>query len=187
MKAISFIKTFFTTFFLFLVLVVGTLVYISSRGDFYGWRVLIVKSGSMEPVIKTGSLIFTKTQSEYVPDDIVTFGSPNSADTLITHRLIAVEEEADGKFIRTKGDFNQIEDKERSLYNSIVGKYQFGIPLVGYVIDFAKTPQGVVLLVIIPGTIIIYEELQNIRKHAVAMLTTKKSKPVERENEVDQT
>lgn len=176
MKALAFIKAFFTTFFLFLVLIVGVLVYVSSKGDFYGWRMLIVKSGSMVPKISTGSLIFIQKENEYKKDDIVTFGSVNNPDTLITHRIVEVEEVDGNKVIRTKGDFNQIEDKDKSPYISIIGKYIFGIPYFGYVIDYAKTPVGVVLLVIVPGTIIIYDEFQNIKKHATAMLSNRNNK-----------
>lgn len=187
MKVFALIKAFFTTFFLFLVLVVGVLVYVSSKGDFYGWRMLVVKSGSMEPKIKTGSLIFIQKQSEYQKDDIVTFGSVNDANTLITHRILEVEESDGNKVIRTKGDFNQIEDKDKAPYSSIVGEYNFGIPFLGFLIDFAKTPPGVVILVIIPATIIIYDEFQNIKKHVSGMLAKRKEKKEKVESDVTET
>ncbi|MEO8581242.1 MAG: signal peptidase I [Patescibacteria group bacterium] len=176
MKALAFIKAFFTTFFLFLVLVVGVLVYVSGKEEVFGWRMLIVKSGSMEPKIKTGSLIFDKQDSNYSKGDVVTFGFPSKPETLITHRILEVEEVEGKKLITTKGDFNQIDDKDKSDYGSIVGKYVFGIPYIGYVIDFAKTPPGVVILVIVPGTIIIYDEFQNIKKHVKLMLANRKHK-----------
>lgn len=184
MKFFSLIKAFFTTFFLFLVLIVGVSVYLSSKGDIQGWRMLIVKSGSMEPKIKTGSLIFVQRQETYNKDDIVTFGSPNTPDTLITHRIIEIEEKDGDKLITTKGDFNQIEDKDKTPYALIVGKYIFGIPYFGYVIGFAKTPAGVVLLVIVPGTIIIYDEFQNIKKHVLNKLSDKKKRKEEMESDL---
>ena len=43
-----------------------------------------------------------------------------------------------------------------------MGKSQLVIPYAGYVVDFAKKPQGFILFVIIPATIIVYEELRSI-------------------------
>lgn len=184
MKIFKVLKAFTTTLFLALVVVVGVLVYFSAKGDFYGWRMFIVKSGSMEPTIKTGSLIFVRKESDYKKDDIVTFGSASKADTLVTHRIIEVQEREGNKQIKTKGDFNQVEDKDLSPFSSIIGKFSFGIPYLGYVIDFAKKPLGAVILVVIPGTIIIYDEFQNIRKHIGIMMSNRKKK-VETQEETE--
>lgn len=165
MKVLKLIKTFFTTIFLFFVLVVGSLVYVSGQSDIYGWRMLIVKSGSMEPTIKTGSIVFIKKQEKYGKNDVVTFNNREGDQTsLITHRIIEVKTVEDKEVLVTKGDFNQIEDKDTIGQENIVGKYHFNIPYIGHLIAFAKTQVGVILLVVVPGTIIIYDELQNIRK-----------------------
>lgn len=162
-------------------MIVGVLVYISGQSDFYGWRLLIVKSGSMEPTIKTGSLIFVRRETSYQKGDIVTYGIPNKEDTLVTHRIVEVEE-GEQKKVRTKGDYNQVEDQNKSDYSMILGKYQFGVPYLGQLIGFAKTQVGVVLLVVIPGTIIIYDELLNIRKAVSKFFEKKKTNKVTEES-----
>jgi signal peptidase len=45
---------------------------------------------------------------------------------------------------------------------NVVGRVCFYIPLLGYVAQFVKTPQGLTLLLLIPGTIIIVMEIRNI-------------------------
>jgi signal peptidase I len=179
MKLLSLFKVFASTLFLFLIFLIGAFVYLSGRQDIYGWRILVVKSGSMEPVIQTGSLIFIRKQSEYKEGDVVTYGIAKKPETLVTHRIVAIEEANGSKVIQTKGDFNQIVDKDKSPYSSIIGTHQFGIPYLGYLIGFAKTPPGVILLVVIPGTLIIYDEIRNIKKHAKKMIQDRKSKKIE--------
>ena len=116
-----------------------------------------VQSGSMEPTIKTGSLIFTHQKETYQVDDIVTRKMENSEGT-VTHRIVR---ESEGKFF-TKGDANDGEDREEVLSDDIVGKVFLIIPYVGYPIAYSKTSQGFIVIVVIPATILIYEELRKI-------------------------
>lgn len=183
MKLLKAVKILVSTLFLFLVLTVGILVYVSGQSDIYGWRMLIVKSGSMEPTIKTGSLIFIQQQSSYDEGDVATFGSPARPETLMTHRIVGEEQTDNGEVYQTKGDFNQVADQDAVPEAAVLGEYKFGIPYLGYVISFAKTEVGVILLVVIPGTIIIYDELQNIRRVVASWMGSKSKKKTDEESE----
>lgn len=117
----------------------------------------VVQSGSMEPALPTGSVVITQSLPRYTVGDIITFGRAGS-DQLVTHRI--VRKNAEG-FI-TKGDANNDIDPGTVLPEEIVGSARFTVPYLGYLVDFTKTPRGFVVMVVIPATIIIYEELKTI-------------------------
>jgi signal peptidase len=163
-KRLKFIKTIINGFFFALVISVALFTVFSNKKDLYGWRFLTVNSGSMEPTIKVGSLILIKRESDYKKGDIVTFSSLNQGGSLITHKIIEEIEKKEGKYFKTKGDFNETEDMDLIPKEMIIGKYQFGLPFLGYPLAFAKTQAGFSLMVVVPATLIIYNEFLNIRK-----------------------
>lgn len=176
MGKVKLLKTISNTVFFGLVLLIAAFVFLSGKQSFFGWRFLVVKSGSMEPTIKTGSLIFVKQQETYQKGDIITYGSLARAEGLITHRIVEEVIKDGNKFFKTKGDFNSVEDSQLVSQTEVVAKHRFTIPYLGFVIGFAKTQHGVVLLLVIPGTLIVYEEIRNIRKRLVDYLQKKKTK-----------
>ncbi len=100
-------------------------------------RPLIVLSGSMEPAIHTGSLIFIDTKNkEGRPGDIVTLSLSMGKDpnALVTHRVVREE---DGLLV-TRGDANVEEDHTRLSRDRLVGTYVFQIPRAGYLIVFVR-------------------------------------------------
>lgn len=109
----------------------------------FGYSLLEVVSGSMEPTIHVGDLILIDTKdSAYHVNDIVTFKDVNG--DFVTHRILHIEE---GEMI-TKGDNNNTEDSAMST-KDIVGKYLFRIPNAGKVMASFKTPfvMGMVLVI----------------------------------------
>jgi signal peptidase I, archaeal type len=159
-------KAFFLIFNLFLIILVSTIgiiIILTGRKDIYGYRALIVLSGSMEPTIKTGSLIFIKKEKNYKKNDVVSYGSVVRKNAIVTHRIIDIIKKQNIKYFILKGDAN----KSRDLYpvpaTAVLGKFIFAIPFLGYFISFAKTPLGLIILIIIPGTIIIWEEIKNLK------------------------
>src|SRR4030043_2456032 len=50
-------------------------------------RAYIVQSGSMEPTIKTGSIVVSSWKDSYAPGDIVTFILNGNKKNIITHRI----------------------------------------------------------------------------------------------------
>ena len=99
----------------------------------FGIRPYVVYSGSMEPKIPTGAVVFTK-EGAYSPEtgDIITF---HNEDTVVTHRVVKKEE---GTFI-TKGDANKTADPVSVKESQIIGRVVFSLPYLGYVIHFLRT------------------------------------------------
>ena len=136
-------------------------------------RAYIVFSGSMEPAIKTGSVVVSVPKDTYLPGDIVTFqaGEPSGPEAfsnnknMVTHRIEFKQypEGINGNpTYLTSGDANKTFDQGEIKNENIYGKVTFIAPYLGYFANFGKTPYGFILLVIVPATIVIYEELKSL-------------------------
>lgn len=152
------------------VLLLGTLVPIP--GNF---KVKIVQSGSMEPVIKTGSIVVIRPEERYAVGDIVTFGKDTKTQVPTTHRIVAISGEGLQKVISTKGDANDAKDPSDSRYADIIGKVLFSLPYVGFILDFARKPLGFALLVGVPALSIIVDEILKIVREVQRLRRKKKS------------
>ncbi len=155
MKIIS--HTFYALFVIALIAVVGvfmaTLVPVPG-----GVEVKIVKSGSMEPAIPTGSLVLIAPAQSYVVGDVVTFGEDTKSEIPTTHRVVSIA----GDTFTTKGDANEEADQQPVMRNEIIGKVWLHVPYAGFLLDFARQPLGFALLIGVPAVIIILDELINI-------------------------
>ncbi len=158
--------------------IVGLILTISILPIKDNYRILSVISGSMEPTIDTGSLIAVKPVDEYRQGDVITFKPTESSEDKdnITHRIVGIEE-TDG-FIeyKTKGDANEHEDSDTVKPSQIIGKYFFSIRYLGYILMYIKTLPGLLILVIVPATLIIYEEIKKIRLEAKRIIAKRTQK-----------
>lgn len=145
------------------IIVAGTLLL--SRFSIPGvdFLILSVQSGSMEPAIKTGSVVIVAPSELYTEEDIITFSrSKSSLNAPVTHRVVAVEV-IGGEYVYTvKGDANEYADTEKVLKKEVLGKVMFSVPYLGWLIDTVKTPLGFTVLIIIPAVIIIGDEVKKI-------------------------
>lgn len=136
-------------------------------------RPYVVYSGSMEPAIKTASVIVSIPSQNYLQGDIITFSPSGSSKDFVTHR-IALKKYPEGvggePTYLTAGDANEDFDTWEISNDKIVGKVVLTIPYIGYAADFAKKPQGFLLLVVVPATIVIYEELKSVRREIAKFL-----------------
>lgn len=99
-----------------------------------GYKSYIVLSGSMEPVINTGSIAYINTKDTDVEvNDIITYRLEGTdKETLVTHRLI--EKVSDDTYV-TKGDANEVADLVQVNRSQIVGTYKYQIPKIGYLVS----------------------------------------------------
>ena len=74
----------------------------------YPFEAFYVRSGSMSPAIPVGALVVATRASagDLRPGDVIVFHRPDRPQTLIVHRIAAVEESASGRVFVTKGDAN---------------------------------------------------------------------------------
>lgn len=126
------------------------------------YKILVVKSGSMEPAIHTGSVAVTRPESEYRAGDVITFKNKGDAKNSVTHRIVKIEDIGGSLVFTTKGDANNADDTGKVPKSEVIGKVLFSVPYFGYAVDFAKKPLGFALLVIVPAGLIILEEILNI-------------------------
>lgn len=158
-------KTFFNLlYYLFVTCIVGiAILLLASMVPVPGnIKVKIVKSGSMEPTIKTGGIVVIAPSDTYSVGDVITFGQDTKTQIPTTHRIVRIEGDGPLRAFATKGDANSTEDPAPTRLDSIKGKMIFTVPYLGYILDFAKKPSGFVLLVGIPALMIIFDELSKI-------------------------
>lgn len=167
-------------------LLVGALVIFSSVALPGGYKIFTVQSGSMEPTIKTGSVIFTKSTDSYEKGDVVTRRTTQPKVT-ITHRIYEKTISAEGETIfKTKGDANEKADTEFFSKDAIIGKAFLNIPYLGYPVGYAKTEQGLILLIIIPAVIIVYDEMNNIKKEIRKIMRHRKKKKKAEDKDIEE-
>jgi len=128
------------------------------------YKIMTVLSGSMEPAIKTGSIVVSKSFSDYKIGEIITFQLSSANKTPTTHRVVEMEVIEGNPLYTTKGDANNAPDREEVNQKQIIGKVVLNIPFLGYAVNFVKKPIGFLLIIIIPAGIIISDELKKIYK-----------------------
>jgi signal peptidase len=130
----------------------------------------------MEPAIPLGGLVIVKPTEGYVKDDVITFRSEADPKQTVTHRIVEIVEDEDLKRIsyKTKGDANEEADRELVDSRRVIGRVVYTVPYLGYVVSFAQTQVGFVVLVVIPATIIIYSELLKIKSEVGEFIKKRK-------------
>jgi signal peptidase len=130
------------------------------------FQILRVMSGSMEPSIHVGSIVFVQkvNPTTLKQNDIITFASTNDSNVSITHRLTGIEEKNGTTLYHTKGDANTSQDTSEISTSQIKGRVIFSLPYLGYLSVWIKKPLGFGLLVILPAILIIINEIFNIKK-----------------------
>lgn len=119
--------------FIFRVVYILILIYLMIFiPTFWGYKPLVVVSGSMEPTLKVGGLLYYNEEQidNFDTGDILVF---TTKDHIVSHRIV---EKVDDGFI-TKGDANYTIDNKAVNQNQILGKgTNWSIPFIGYYADF---------------------------------------------------
>ena len=110
--------------------------------DLFGYKSMIVLSGSMEPTIMKGDLIIVKkVNSNYLKaKDIIAFR--NKDKTITSHRIIKVDKIDSKLYFKTKGDNNNTMDEDVVVAKDIEGIYVSRIPELGNFLMYIQTIQG---------------------------------------------
>lgn len=136
-----------------LVLMVKSFVNPDSVPSIGGYSPLIVLTESMDPDIKAGDLIITKSidKSEIEVGMTVSFFDPNSnSGAVVTHQIIEKIIEDGQVLYRTKGINNNISDRELVPEDNVIGEYT-GIRFAGLgsIVLFAQSTWGLVICILI--------------------------------------
>ena len=160
-----------------IIFLVGLLVFGSAlkakKGEvpnLFGYSVLRIETGSMEPEFKTGSIVITKsvdTDTLKVGDVISFYSTSSDIDRKVnTHRIQELSYLTTGErqFI-TKGDANPTVDSEPVFYRRVIGKVVWNLGVVsGSVIGFLQKPTVILLFIILPLLVITFLEASNLVK-----------------------
>lgn len=121
----------------------------------------IVTSGSMEPEIETGALLFTRPvdAERVIVGDTITFEEDGEHTT---HRVIQKNDSNGEISLVTQGIANNSPDPGEVTEDELRGVKLFSIPLLGYGIAWAGTTTGLITLIIIPGVLLILLEIKDL-------------------------
>lgn len=144
------------------ILFVAILVVVSAFPVEGNIQIKIVESGSMEPTIKTGSVVLIKPISSYKIGDVITFEG-NFKDARgkkvpTTHRIVEMRVDKGNPIYITKGDANEENDTREVPQNQVIGKVYLAVPYLGYAIEAARQPYGFLALIIIPAAVIMWDQ-----------------------------
>ena len=111
----------------------------------FGYEIYDVLSGSMEPEIPVGSVIYVEKvdPSEVDVDDVIAF---YDGESVIAHRVVTNRTSL-GEFV-TKGDANDVEDFDPIPYDALIGRVALHLPLLGHAMALYASSVGKVYLLL---------------------------------------
>ncbi len=161
-KALRYFIAFFKVF-LYVFLLFSVFTLISSKTPIIaGVRSFVVLTGSMQPTLPVGSIIYVKQAADYKVNDIVAFS--NKTGQTVTHRVIEVVNKPEGVFYKVKGDANNTADSDLVEAKTLIGKAFFVVPFLFKLVQVLRTLPGFLGLVIFPAVVFIGFEVWNIKK-----------------------
>ena len=112
----------------------------------FGYKPLVVLTGSMEPTYKVGSIIYYKKaqKSEINVGDAITFKL--SDGSYVSHRVVGLV----GDNFLTKGDANNTQDPNPVNISNVVGKdMKTSLPVMGYFVKIIGDNKFVIVLLVL--------------------------------------
>lgn len=135
MKNIIF-KVFYILIIIYLIIFIPVL---------WGKRPLVVISGSMEPILKVGGILYYEkiNLDDFKKDDILVY---QSNEHIVSHRIVNINEYG----FETKGDNNNSNDSYIVDKNNVIGRgNNWSIPYIGYYADFIYNHKYLLIVMII--------------------------------------
>jgi signal peptidase I len=107
-----------------------------------GLQLLAVMSGSMEPTIHVGGIVgvLPTAATDLKVGDVITFANQSNPDVLVTHRIVAIEPNNGQQLLTTQGDANDTVDAVSVPVTRAVGRVDFTLPWLGYLMVWLSTP-----------------------------------------------
>lgn len=151
---------------LFILIPFLVLTFLTSNTNLiFNTRSFVVMSGSMQPLLPVGSMVYSMPQSAYKVGDIITFKDSNNNN--ITHRVTKINKEKNKIAYITRGDANNTIDSQPVAPNQVTGRVFFFFPYIGLLVNQLKNPTYFFAFIITPSIIFIILELFNIKNEIV--------------------
>lgn len=112
----------------------------------FGYQVFHVISGSMEPTVPVGSVIYTRQEEPEQIEEGSIIAFRKNGET-VTHRVVD-NHRVEKEFI-TRGDANEITDFEPVPYGDLVGRVVYHMPLLGRVLAMLAGTVGKAYLLLL--------------------------------------
>ena len=135
----------------------------------FGFSVLQVSSGSMEPEYMTGSVVIVRETdvTELSVGDVISFYSTDKdiSGKVNTHRIIKIEHMIDGDepIFTTQGDRNELPDKNKVHSANVIGKVVYDLGTVsGSIISVLQNPNVIFFVIVLPLVFITFGEAINL-------------------------
>ena len=135
MKNIIF-KVFYILIIIYLIIFITVL---------WGKRPLVIISGSMEPILKVGGILYYEkiNLDDFKKDDILVY---QLNEHIVSHRIVNINEYG----FETKGDNNNSNDSYIVDKNNVIGRgNNWSIPYIGYYADFIYNHKYLLIVIII--------------------------------------
>ena len=135
MKNIIF-KVFYILIIIYLIIFIPVL---------WGKRPLVIISGSMEPILKVGGILYYEKTNldDFKKDDILVY---QLNEHIVSHRIVNINEYG----FETKGDNNNSNDSYIVDKNNVIGRgNNWSIPYIGYYADFIYNHKYLLIVMII--------------------------------------
>jgi signal peptidase len=138
-----------------LILVVLFGVLLGKGAPLVGRQSIVIGGSSMEPAIHLGAAIVVQPvdPATLAVGDVVSM-QIGPERTTYTHRIVAVVDRADGRWIRTKGDSNPVPDPTLVPVSAIIGRVELNVPFAGYLLALLSIPVGVIFVVGLAATLL---------------------------------
>jgi signal peptidase len=127
-----------------------------------GWQPVVVLSGSMEPALPVGGLVFLEpVHAEQVKaGDVISYRLGNSR---VTHRVVEVATDGQGALaFRTKGDANNDADAGLVAASNVDSREVLTVPYLGKALNFIRSRTGFYALLALPALFVIGSSVLNI-------------------------
>lgn len=176
-KVLSFLRTFKNvvcwTLIAILAIVVIIAMYSRINGNtpsFFGYSILRISSGSMEPDLKIGDVILSQNINDVYTlrvGDVITYeGSGDTSGKLVTHEVIVAPHKGENGSVvlQTKGIANDVADRE-IVAEQVVSKMVVKLQFIDTMYNLFLSPWGLLIFIALI-LLIFFDEIINIVKIA---------------------
>ena len=123
-----------------------------------GGSLLSVQTNSMQPTFKAGDALLVAPRQLASIGQVISYRSSRDSGVIISHRIQKLQ----GRGYITEGDAMDQLDLPVQPYQ-VIGRLVAVLPLLGFLIQWLRTPVGLVTAVYVPAILIIAVQLRNLR------------------------